>query len=127
MSAQQIGQTLIHANDMKHNNLQKRQINDYLIEIVGQINRELLETKKLGRRHLIIEIPYIYDIPNMEQKDSQRIIWTNVIEILQEKSYMVRINSSKGQCKLKITWVTNKEQNIIDKQNRILNQCFEDF
>lgn len=127
MTTKQIADILIHADEMKHNNMQKRQINEYLMDIIGQINRELHEAKKLGKYFLIVEIPYIYEIPNMKQQDSQRIIWSRVISIMQSKSYLVKINTNKGKCRLKITWVTPAEQDIIDRQNSILNSCNEEF
>ncbi|MGL5936420.1 MAG: hypothetical protein ACRCZI_12465 [Cetobacterium sp.] len=127
MNIKSIGESLIHATDMRQNNLQKRQINDYLTEIIGQINRELIEAKKLGKHSIITEIPYIFDISNMDQKDSQRIIWARTIAILQNKEFTIKINTTQGKCKVKISWLTNIEQSTINQQNSILASCEDNF
>jgi hypothetical protein len=118
---------LLHANDLKNTNLQKRAINEYVENIILQINKELQSAKLYGKHFIITEIPIIFDIPHMTQSDSQRIIWAKIISLLKEKSFDVKINPTNDSCRLKITWFSDAEQRDMDHQNKIIKDNYESF
>ena len=56
----------------------------------------------------------------MSNKDSQRIIWSNVIEELTSKNYRIWISPSSETCRIKITWVSPEDENDIQNQMNII-------
>jgi len=101
---------LIHANNLRNNNLQKRQLKEVITDIIRRISQELIVAHREGRHHVITSIPITFNIPNMSNKDSQRYIWASVIEELKSKSYRVWISPTKDTCRIKITWMSQDDE-----------------
>lgn len=117
---------LIDANTFKNNGVQRRHIDEQIQEIIIRINNELKVSQKSGNHYIISEIPIIFDIPNMINKDAQRIIWSTLIRILKEKNYTVFINHNKNNCRLKISWLHPEDEKKIQTQLDILAQNSSD-
>jgi len=114
------GEILIDANYLKNTNVQKRQIKEYTIEILKRINDELKIAHQEGKQYLITELPIIFNITNMTEKNARREVWCKIIECLKQKNYRVLINPRDDTCLLKITWVSlEDEENIIYQKNII--------
>lgn len=107
--------TLVDAHVLKNNNVQKRALEENISNIIININSELKIARTSGESTIIIEIPIVFQIPNMNNKDSQRIVWSTVIELLKKKNYNVLINHNKDNCRLKIT-ILDKEDTLKIKQ-----------
>ena len=122
-----IGANIIDANSFKNNSVQKRYLDEHIQEIIININNELKVAQKSGNYVIITEIPIIFDIPNMNNKDAQRIIWCSLIEILKNKHYIVNINHSKDSCRLKISWLNEEDKIKIKSQVDILTACTLNF
>lgn len=118
---------IIDSKILKGSNAQKRYIDDYLNSIIIQINTSLKMAKHSGAHCIIEEIPIVFDIPNMSNAESQRIIWSKVIETIQKKGFLVKINSNKDVCRLKIAWVSPVEEQEIRNQIKILQDSAGDF
>jgi hypothetical protein len=111
---------IMDANNLKKNNIQKRNIKNNMVEILRKINDELAIAHKEGHHSIITSIPIIYNIPNMSNKDSQRYIWSSIIEVLESKNYRVWINPSADSCRLKITWMAIDDENEIKYHTKLL-------
>lgn len=98
------------ATKLNHSNIQKRVLKENIIEILKKINDELNIAHKEGEFQIFTTLPTVFDIPNMSNKVSQRIIWYQIIKILSSKNYRVYINPTKDVCKLKITWITKEDE-----------------
>lgn len=118
---------LVDATLLKSNGNQKRHIEDYLKEIIIRINIELKQAQRDGCFHIITEIPFIYDIPNMKNKTAQRIIWSKTIDILKNKNFEVKIDFNQAKCRLKISWLDSEQRSNIEHENGILMECSEKF
>jgi|SRR6476620_8482634 len=118
---------LIDANSLKQSNTQKRRINEYVIEIIRQINKELKDAKGDGKHHIITEIPIIFEIPNITQEESKIAIWAQTINVLKNKGFNVAINYNKDVCRLKIEWMSEEEQGAINNQIKLLKDSFANF
>jgi hypothetical protein len=116
------GDTLIDANNLRNNNVQKRKIKENVIEIIRKIDEDVKIAHREGKHCIITEIPIIFDIPNMNNKDAQRSVWANIIDILKQKNYRVAINHDNSSCRLKITWISNEDELILKSQIQILNE-----
>ena len=118
---------LIHANNLRNNNLQRRQLKEVITDIVRRINQELIMAHKEGHHHIITNIPITYNISNMSNKDSQRFIWASVISELKSKHYRVWICPTKDVCRLKITWMSSNDETEITQQMNLIIKCTNDF
>lgn len=112
--------TLIDANNLRNNNVQKRKIKESVIEVIRKIDEDVKIAHREGKHCIITDIPIIFDIPNMNIKDSQRAVWSNIIDILKQKNYRVYINHNNSSCRLKIMWISNEDELILKSQNQIL-------
>lgn len=115
------------ANTLRNNNIQKRQIKEISSEILRKINDEIMLAHRDGQHFIITEIPIIFDISNMSNKDAQRRVWSNIIEVLKSKNYRVWINPNTNACRLKITWLSVDEENTINSQTSLLAKHSQQF
>lgn len=111
---------LIHANNLRNNNLQKRQLKEVITEIIRRINQELIVAHKEGKHDIITNIPITFNISNMTNKDSQRIVWSNIIEELKSKSYRIWIYPDKDICSIKITWMSEEDELEVESQLKLI-------
>ena len=111
---------LINANSLRNNNIQKRQIKENIVEILRRLNQELIAAHREGKHNIITTLPITFDISNMINKNSQRVIWSNIIDFLIKKKFRVWINPTNNSCKLKITWINEADESEINIQNNII-------
>ena len=63
----------------------------------------------------------------MTNADAQLAVWALLIKLLKEKGYRVWINHNKDSCRLKITWISEMdEQEFIDRK-KILKGSYATF
>lgn len=115
---------IINANDLKKTDIQKREIKSCVLEVLKRINEELQAEHSNGNYFLITDIPIIYDISNMSIARGQQIVWSSLIEILEEKKYRVWINYSKDNCRLKISWISEQEESELKRQQDIIKKHY---
>jgi hypothetical protein len=111
---------LIHANSLKNNSLQKRQLKEIITDIIRRISQELIVAHREGKHSIMTNIPITFTIPNMSNKDSQRVVWSNIIDELKSKSYRIWISPSKNTCNVKITWMSPDDENEIKTQMKLI-------
>jgi hypothetical protein len=111
---------LIHANSLKNNNLQKRQLKEVITDIIRRINQELIIAHREGKHCIITNIPITFSISNMTNKDSQRVVWSNIIDELKSKSYRIWINPNSNICNVKITWMSPTDESDIENQIKLI-------
>jgi 6-pyruvoyl-tetrahydropterin synthase len=111
---------VVFANTLRNNNIQKRHIKETITEILKRLNHELINSHREGKHYIITTLPITFDIPNMINKDTQRLIWSRIIEYLLEKRYRVWINPTNDSCKIKITWINEVDEIDIANQNNII-------
>lgn len=118
---------LIHANNLRNNNLQRRQLKEMITDIVRRISQELVTAHKEGKHYVITNIPITYSISNMSNKDSQRFIWASVISELKSKYYRVWISPAKNVCRLKITWMSPDDETEVSQQMNLIIKHTNEF
>ena len=111
---------VMDASLLRSNNIQKRLVKELILEILKRLQQELLTAQHEGKYHIITSLPITFDIPNMVNKDSQRLIWSSVIEYLVKKKYRIWINPTNNNCKIKITWINIQDEAEINMQNNII-------
>jgi hypothetical protein len=118
---------IIDAKKLKDNNIQKRRIKEIVVEIIKKINDEIIDAHRQGQHIIITELPIIFDIPNMLNKDRQRTVWAKVISILKNKNYRVALNYTNDYCKLKITWMSEQDEIDIKSEIQLLAESKKKF
>ena len=119
---------LIDANKLKNNNIQKQFIDDYLHNIIKDINSEIKLAKDRGEYSAIVDLPVIFDIPNMQNSIAQVHIWSKTIEILKKKNFRVLVDRSKNQvCRFKIIWLEKIEEEEIKRKINLIDSCTGTF
>ncbi len=120
-------ETLVDANNLRHNSSQKRQIKEVVIDIIKKINEEIKNAHREGRHEIITNLPIVFDISNMCNKSAQRVVWANIVEILKYKNYRVWIKPMTNDCVLKITWISSEDELQIKNQTQILADHSKNF
>lgn len=123
----EINNIVVNANKLRHSNIQKRALKENIVEILRKINDEVSVAHREGKYNIITTMPTIFDIPNMCNKTSQRIIWYHIISHLNNQKYRVEIFPTKNFCKLKITWITKEDENTINEQISKIAECTKRF
>lgn len=118
---------LVPANNLRNNSLQKRSLREAATEIIKRISQELITAHREGLHDIITEIPITFSIPNMSNKDSQRVIWSKVIDELKLKKYRVWISPAKDTCRLKITWMSPDDETEVKYQMQIIAKHKSEF
>jgi hypothetical protein len=118
---------LIHANNLRNNNLQRRQLKEIITDVIKRVSQELIEAHREGKHDVITSIPITYSISNMSNKDSQRFVWASVIEELLAKSYRVWIYPSNDKCRIKLTWISPEDEIDIKHQLNIIAKYTKQF
>lgn len=118
---------VVDANKLRHSNIQKKSLKENITEILRKINDELTVAHREGHFSITTTMPIVFDIPNMSNRVSQRIVWYHVIQHLLEKNYRVAINPSKNFCKLRITWITKEDEQMMANQTKIIAEHTKRF
>jgi subtilase family serine protease len=107
---------IIDANQLRDNSIQKRNVKEQVDQLLFMIGEELKEAYRIGKTSIKTSIPTTYSIANMSNSVAQRKIWTQIIEILENKSYRVWINPTKKACILQITWLSENDENDMNNE-----------
>lgn len=111
---------LIHSNNLRNNNSQKRKLKEIATEILKTINDELHKVYLDGGKELNTQIPITFDVSGVRNKDCQRIIWSTVIKELEKQKYRVTLEPTNKCCKLEIKWFSAEDEREIERQINII-------
>lgn len=111
---------LVHACKLRNNNLQKRNLKEVITDVIRQVSHELVIAHREGRHDIITSMPITFSISNMSNADSQRVIYSSVIEELIAKDYRVWIHPAKDNCRLKITWMSPDDEAEMRHQMKLI-------
>lgn len=111
---------VVDANKLRHSNIQKKSLKENITSILRKINDELIISHREGNYSIVTTLPIVFDVPNMSNKVSQRIVWYYVVRHLLEKNYRADIHPSKDFCKLQITWITREDEEMITQQTKVI-------
>ena len=112
---------------LRNNNLQRRHLTETITDIIRRINQELKIAHREGKHFIITTIPITFEIPNMSNKDSQRVIWANIIDELNAKHYRTWICPQKNKCRIKITWMSPDDESEVKHQINLIIKHTKEF
>ncbi len=118
---------IISATRLRAANLQQKEIKNYALDILKQLNTEITQASFARKTSIITEMPILFDITNMSQKDAQIAVWSTIVFILKSKSYRVQIKFTNHVCRLKITWISVEEEKMRKTQLDLLAMHTAEF
>ena len=89
-----------------------------LEEKVSAIDEEVQTAHREGKHAILTEMPIVFDIENMSNKDAQRAVWSSILELLVKRHYRVWISHGASFCKIKVTWISTEDELVIKAQNK---------
>jgi hypothetical protein len=116
---------VMDANHLRHTNLQKKALSEYIVEILRNIKEELRIAHQEGSHEITYSLPITFNVPNMSNKECQRIIWATIFSRLISKNYRVSwYQNEKNNDKIfmKITWISIEDENTVKQQLDLIRQ-----
>lgn len=104
------------AGALQKNAIQKNALKTCIVEILKRLRDELQIARQQGEFTLTTSLPIQFEIPNMRNNDSQRIIWSSVIKAFVEQGYRVNLNPQNNTCAIKIRWISDADENEVKAQ-----------
>jgi hypothetical protein len=114
---------LVHASKLRKSNSQKKELRDYVVDIARKLNDEIKTGHNMGDHHINTSLPITFNVTNMSNSDSQRIIWFTLLKWLNNKTYITKIKVSDTKCLLTISWISEEEAEHINYQKQFIAQC----
>jgi hypothetical protein len=111
---------MIKAKALKSNDNQKKIIAKEVNSILGRMDEELKAAHDQGRHSIGIRVPTIFTIPNMSNKDAQRVVYYKILNSLLDREFVVKIQLQENESIFHITWVTEEEEKDIEIQNALI-------
>lgn len=118
---------IVDAKKLINRPIQTKQIKEYVITILQSLFEEIAQAYKEGKSFIITDIPIMFDIPNMKNKNSQRVVLSEIIKSLKIKNYRVYVDLNKDYCRLKITWLSEEDENNIKNQTELIKKHIKKF
>lgn len=112
----------IRAIDLKYNEIQLREIDKLIMEILEAIDDDIKEKHNEGHFSVDYVLPSSFDIPNMTAVKARHKIYSYVISDLasDDRGFIVRYHKKDGKYWINIKWVSVEDQYKIDQENEIL-------
>ena len=107
---------LIDAEVLKRSSEQKEFLKKTINHILRSLMDDIKKAKQAYKNSVDTSLPITFSVPGLSNKDSQRIVWFNVIKELNASNYRVKIKPSKDKCTLRIIWVSEEEEMVIREQ-----------
>jgi aspartyl/asparaginyl-tRNA synthetase len=111
---------MLQASSLKSNESQKKYIKSVIKDLLNTIDSELKESHKDSKQNLETKLPITFTIPNMNNADAQRIVYSSIIESLEKRGFIVEIEIKSTSTVLYIRWLNDEEHKEIQIQNLIL-------
>lgn len=108
------------ANVLQKNASQKRQLQEFVIEILKRLRDELRVARQMGGFELSTTLPIQFEVPNIKNRDCQRIVWASIIKILKSKGYRVKIHPQEKKCALQVKWLSREDEQEVAEQMSML-------
>lgn len=114
-----------HADEMRQYTLQREEVKTLVDGILTRLSIEIESAKTEKKGYIISKLDTVLKITNTSPAEAQAAVWTNVIKCLKEKKYTVNIDPTVNNgktCLIKISWLTDKEIEELDKQKKFLSE-----
>ncbi len=110
----------VKASSLKKNSAQLALIKKEVNIILAHLDTELKIARDAGKHNVVITLPITFDIPNMSNADSQRIIYAKIIGSLIDREFIPEIELRQDASILRINWLSADELREMDIQTALI-------
>lgn len=101
-------QLKINAGDLCKHMVNSQIIDNFVSEILGRFENEILTASKEGNTSVNVDVPVNFAAGGISNKNAQIIIYYRLINELEEKDFDVKIQTFSGQrCTFQIKWAND--------------------
>jgi len=111
---------MIRASKFKTNEAQKHVIKKEVSDIIKSIDSELILAHANGKQEAILRVPIHFNIPHMNNKDAQRVIYYNILIDLIAREFNPVIEMKENETIFYVKWISPEEEEEIQKQTEYL-------
>lgn len=121
----------IRAIDLKHNEIQLKEIDKWITDILDAIDDEIKDKHNEGHFSIDYSLQSSFDIPNMTSTKARRKIYSYVISDLasDDRGFIVHYYKKDKKYWINIKWLSVEDQYKISQENGVLeyyNHSIED-
>ncbi len=110
----------VKASALKKNPAQMNLIKKEVSIILNHLDTELKIARDAGKHNVVVTLPITFDIPNMSNADSQRIIYAKILGSLIDREFVPEIDLRPNTSILSITWLSSEELKEMDVQTALI-------
>lgn len=103
--------------------LKKKLLSDTVNEFLHRLNTNIEIAHKNNRVGVVMQLPIGFNIPEyINYKNFQTEIYYNIVTILEEKGYGVKVKAEEPKWHIKVTWCSNEDDDTIEEMKRKLKK-----
>jgi hypothetical protein len=97
------------------------ELNAIIREHLAIIDERLLKADRIWGRNVVpYDLPVSFNIPGLDKKDSQRIIYSALLKSLEHRKFEVRILLEGDKTTLYIAWMTDLDKVEVEAMNALI-------
>lgn len=116
---------LTPSKQLVHNSGERECIDEYVNEILGTVDEEIVKAKEAKLFKATAEIPTLFEVPGMTNQNSQRHVYFQLIRRLEKGGYQVKIDfrgseATKQKVFVYVTWKTQAESKLEEYMDKYI-------
>ena len=96
---------------------------EYILRTIGDIEGAIKDAHQNRQSKIRFEPMTNFDIPQIDNKIAQRVIFSSVIEQLQKNGFVVTFTYTPQACFFDIRWYTDEDALEVERQALIIRQA----
>lgn len=77
--------------------------------ILSYINDQILIAHSRGKQQMVVQLPNLLKVDGFSNRESQLLVYSSILKLLEEKNYRVRIRIDKMASSIIIVWSCESE------------------
>ncbi len=106
------------------NALRKKSNITYVKQEVENIYRaikgRILDAHNAGKCSIDFDLPDTFYLENLERKDMQLVVYTDILEKLESEDFEVKIDIKPANCRLFVAWPSELDEDERTRRHRML-------
>ena len=110
----------LRADLLKTNAAKLKSIMKEVNNVLGLIDENIKNAYDQDLSKVVVSVPLLFSIPNMSNKNAQRVVYYKILESLINRNYDVKICLEKDRTSFIIKWISDEEEKEKQLQNLLL-------
>ena len=110
----------LRADLLKTNAAKIKSIMKEVNNVLGLIDENIKNAYDQDLSKVVVSVPLLFSIPNMSNKNAQRVVYYKILESLINRNYDVKICLEKDRTSFIIKWISDEEVKEKQLQNLLL-------